>query len=476
MPSFWDVHAQVRRPASPESAASGDGPLTVTQLAQQINGALRERLPPTLHVRGEISQWKAAGSGHRYFSLKDPQSCIDAKMWKTAAAALKFEPVEGQEVIVTGRVDFWNVRGQLSLVVDSVEPVGQGALELAFRQLVAKLRNEGLFEPGRKKPVPRYPQRLALLSSPEAAGFADVLKVLRPFKWLEILLLPIPVQGAGADERISEAIRLLSDRHGDLGGVDLALLIRGGGSIEDLWAFNEEIVARAIADCPVPVVSGIGHEVDTTIADLVADLRAHTPTEAAQQAVRHWKNAPERLGQFQTRLNREVRDVVRDGRLRLQGLERHEVLRRPADVVNHRRHGLDEQARRLGEGLARRLHGAAERVRRQELRLSRLHPWAQLALQRQDLVRLDERLTGLLRQRMERNRARLNGIAGKLQALDPTAVLGRGFTLTRLERTGQLLRDPVQVRPGDPLVTQTAKGPVRSIAGSEGQAELFQER
>lgn len=473
-PSFWDVHAQVKRPVAPaEPAAAGEGPLSVTQLAQQINSALRDRLPTSLHVRGEISQWKAAGSGHRYFSLKDPQSCIDAKMWKSAAAALKFEPAEGQEVIVTGRVDFWSVRGQLSLVVESIEPVGQGALELAFRQLVEKLRNEGLFEPGRKKQIPRYPQRIALLSSPQAAGYIDVLKVLGPLTWLKLFLLPIPVQGAGAAERIAAAIRLLSAPHGDLGNIDVALLVRGGGSVEDLWAFNEEIVARAMAECRVPIVTGVGHEVDTTIADLVADLRAHTPTEAAQQVVRHWKNAPDHLGQLQVRLNREARDMVRAGRLRLQGLERHEALRRPADLVDRRRQMLDDQTRRLVDGLRGRLQRAGERVRREELRLSRLHPWARLALQRQGLVRLDERMAGMVQHRLERDRARLAGIAGKLQALDPTAVLGRGFTVTRLERTGQLLRDPDQVRPGDPLVTETARGQVRSVAGAEGQAELF---
>lgn len=493
-PSFWDVHAQTKRRSEPP-APSQPTPLSVTQVAQRINGALRDGLPAVLHVRGEISQWKAASSGHRYFSLKDAQSCIDAKMWKSAAAALKFEPAEGQEVIATGRVDFWNVRGQLSLVVDAVEPVGQGALELAFRQLVEKLRREGLFDPGRKQAIPPYPQRIALLSSSQAAGYIDVLKVLRPLRFLELFLLPIPVQGAGAAEQIAGEIRLLSARHGDVGGVDVALLVRGGGSVEDLWAFNEEIVARAMANCRVPIVSGIGHEVDTTIADLVADLRAHTPTEAAQQVVRHWKNAPDRVGQLQVRLNREMRDLVRHGRTQLQALERHEVLRRPGDIVDRRRQLVDEQTRRLTEGVRERLRRARDGVRMAELRLSRLHPAARLSVQQQQLRRLHDRLRsaaegrlpGLrgnltqLEWRLTRSmpqqtatvQARLAGLTAMLEALNPKGVLGRGYTLTRLERTGQLLRDPHQVRPGDRLVTETARGPVSSTVGRESQPELF---
>ena len=394
MPSFWDVKRELTRPTRAAAAEPDNGEAaawSVSDLARRVNAALRGGLPGEILVRGEISRWQRYGSGHCYFSLKDADACIDAKMWKAAATKLKFEPRVGQEVIVAGRCDYYAPRGQLSLVCDRVDPVGQGALELAFRQLVEKLRGEGLFDRERKRPLPKYPGRICVVTSPRAAGYQDVLKVFERFGHVRLSLYPVPVQGEMAAGRIAEALRDFSKNHARSGRFDALLLCRGGGSIEDLWCFNEEVVARALADVPVPTIVGVGHETDRTVVDFVADRSAHTPTEAAQVLTAAWRVVPERLDQLGVVLRREARDAVRSRRDELSAVRRHEAFRRPTDTVDRLRQRVDERSQAMALALRKLARVASERVGRAASRLASLHPLNRVRLQRGELAAMRNR-------------------------------------------------------------------------------------
>lgn len=483
MPSFWDM--QKRLAARRRAGAPGEGlprapaqaALTVSQLTSRIKAILQHGLPGQIIVRGEVSDWTHAASGHRYFCLKDKASSLSCVMWQTDAASLRFEPSIGQELIATGTIDTYPARGEYQLRCHRLEPAGQGARELAHRQLLERLQREGLFERARKKPLPPYPQRICILTSAQAAGYHDVLKVLRSCRFLSLLLYPVPVQGEAAAQRITEALEHLGKSHGDVGGIDVIMLVRGGGAPEDLWCFNEESLVRALAAMPIPVITGIGHEIDRTIADMVADYEAHTPTEAAQVLVKHWKNARQRVDQLGIVLRRDGRELLRARREELAHSIRHEMFTRPAEGVNRRRRRVDE----LGFALARALRGLARRtgarLRGFSEALQRAHPRQKLALDRGRVAELGQRLSRAQERVLASRHNRLKLAARHLGALDPTAVLARGYTLTVLHRTGMLLRSAQEAQPGDVLLTRTGDGEVQSTvqdaAARPQQEKLF---
>src|SRR5688500_1385675 len=323
-------------PATPATTATpakaGALPMTVSQLTGYIDRAIRAGVPPHVLVKGEVSNWKLhRSSGNVYFTLKDSKACIDCVMYAGEASLLRFQPGDGMELLASGRVAVYQQRGKYQLYVATLDPIGQGALELAFRQLCTKLEAEGLFAAERKRPIPQCPTRIAMVTSTGTAALQDMLKVLRRCAFLRVCVYDVPVQGAGAAEQIARALNHLNRKHHTIGGVDVVLLARGGGSLEDLWAFNEECVARAVANCAIPIITGIGHEVDTSIADLVADGHAHTPTEAAQIVTSNWRHAPESLDGAAARLRRIVRARLSDARQQLASIERHETFRRPRD-------------------------------------------------------------------------------------------------------------------------------------------------
>jgi len=470
--NFFDPpagHEPPRRdPRQPEA-------LSVSQLTARIERALKEGLPATVLVRGEVSNFKQhGGSGHLYFTLKDPGSCIDCVMFRSDAVNLRFTPQDGMELLATGRIAVYAQRGRYQLYVARLEAIGQGALEVAFRQLCAKLQAEGLFDPARKQPLPPYPMRVALLTSADTAAFQDMLKVLRRFAWVRLLLWHVPVQGEGAAQRIAQALVDLGRRHHQLGGVDLILLARGGGSLEDLWAFNEEVVARAIAGCPIPIITGIGHEIDVSVADLVADYHAHTPTEAAQVAMARWRTAREDLEALGIRLRREVRTLLGEARSRLSQLQRHEVFRRPTDRINAARQQLDDRQRALAAAMQRRLTVARQRLMGLGAVLAQRHPRHQLALMRLRLGDLSRRLAQELRRLHRRLGERLAAIASHLNAVGPQQVLERGYSITTLQRTGRVLRSAHEARAGDRLLTRLAEGTLHSVVEDQRQLRLFE--
>jgi exodeoxyribonuclease VII large subunit len=474
---FFDFHQKVnKRPRRGESAGPAvKDALTVTQLTSQIEKALKSAFPASVLVKGEVSNFKHhGGSGHIYFTLKDRDACIDCVMFKSDAARLKFTPQDGIELLASGRVAVYSQRGKYQLYVTRLEPLGQGALELAFRELCAKLQAEGLFEAGRKRAIPPYPCRIALVTSMQTAAVQDMLKVLRRFPWVRLFVYHVAVQGEGAAAQIAAAIADLGRGAASIGGVDLILLGRGGGSLEDLWAFNEEIVARAMVASRIPIVTGIGHEIDVSIADLVADYHAHTPTEAAQVAMAHWKTAPDAVESAGIRLRREMRTLLQQARQRLASLERHEVFRRPLDRINGARQLLDDRQRALSLAVSNRLRSAKDRLGRLIASLRERHPRHAVELGRQRLVNLSGQLERGMRESLQRQRARVAAIAAHLNAVSPQRVLQRGYSITTLKKGNVIVRSAAQLKAGDKLVTQFSDGNAESIVQDSAQMSLFE--
>jgi exodeoxyribonuclease VII large subunit len=444
---FFDVYQRVKGKTKNDPPA-GAKPMSVTELTRIIDKAIKSGVPTSVLVQGEISNTRdRQASGHCYFTLKDAGACINCVMWRDAASQLPFKLQDGVEMIAAGRVTVYAPQGKYQLSVQTLQPVGHGALELAFRQLQTKLAAQGLFATERKKPIPAYPIRLALLTSRSTAGLADMLKVLRRFPWLKLMLYHVAVQGEGSGEKIADAIVHLNQHAQSIGGVDVILLARGGGSLEDLWAFNEEAVALAAAASKIP----IGHEIDCCIVDLVADYHAHTPTEAAQIATQHWKKAGEQLGFSHTRLRRAQFAMVQESASRLAAIARHEIFRRPLDRLRGFGQLLDDRQRAASLGLHSRLRSARQR-------------FASLA------PRLRIAARGWLAMRI----ARLDALDGRLRALSPQAVLERGYTMTTLKKTGQILRAAAGLKPGDRLITRFADGEAESVVHDSRQLSLFE--
>jgi exodeoxyribonuclease VII large subunit len=474
---FFEMHDKLKRrkSAPPELPPDSRAIFTVTQITGLIERAIKAGVPPALAVRGEVSNFSPhRASGHLYFTLKDASATLDCVMFHDSAAKLKFQPSDGMELIATGRIGVYGQRGKYQLYVSTLQPIGQGALELAFQQLRAKLEKEGLFAPERKKPLPDYPLRIALITGRATAALADLLKVLRRFSFLRLHVYDVPTQGDGAAEKIAAALEHLNQRHRQIGGIDAIVLARGGGSLEDLWEFNEEIVARAIAASKIPVLTGIGHEVDVSIADLVADYHAHTPTEAAQVITANWKTARETIDASGIRRRREMRNLIQDRRQRLLAIERHEIFRKPTDRLDSLRQLLDDRQRALTSAGRQRLHAAAMRLSNLSAKLRERHPRHLVELKRQRLDQLQKELRRAVGQDLRRLRQRVDDLDGRLQGVGPRQVLKRGYTITTLKKTGAILRAPGQAPEGARLITQLADGEVESIVQDSRQLPLFE--
>jgi exodeoxyribonuclease VII large subunit len=406
--------------------------MSVTELTERLRATVEERFP-AVWVEGEISNFRFYGSGHAYFTLKDETAQLRAVLFRNRLRRLRFEPGDGQHVLAFGSLEVYVQRGEYQLVVELLEPRGLGALQLAFEQLKARLGSEGLFAAARKRPLPHFPRKIGVVTSPSGAALRDILKVIgRRFAGLHILIAPCRVQGDGAAAEIVEGLKALND----LGDVDVIIVGRGGGSLEDLWAFNEETVARAIAASKVPVISAVGHEVDYTIADFVADLRAPTPSAAAELVVREKAGVAESLGLLRSRMERAVARPLRD-------------LVRRVDELHGRLHHAERAVQRRSD----------HRIQLLLARLRAASPFARLRSDRHQLERLDARLGSAMGRRLLERRHRLVGAVGRLDSLSPLAVLGRGYSLTRTP-DGHIVRAARDVRPGDPLSVLLHEGRV----------------
>ena len=444
----------------------------VGELLRHVNSVLAGAVGGVV-IRGELSGVKVAASGHRYFQVKDADGSLSCALWAQRGDRLRFKLADGLAVLLQGRLEVYPPRGSLQLIVDEVIPEGIGELQLAFEQLKAKLAAEGLFAAERKRPLPALPQRLGLVTSASGAAVRDVLKVLSRWQRLSVLLYPVRVQGRGAEGEIARAVRWLARS----GRVDLVMVVRGGGSLEDLWAFNEEVVARAIAAAEVPVISGVGHEVDFTIADFVADVRAATPTQAAEMVVGRLEEQARRVEQAAAVLRTALARRLERARLRLRGLEGARGLAR----LPHRVAELRARLAHLS-ALPRRLRALlGGRVRRADAAVARLYHWPVRlgAPRRRELVAVRlvvaaERLRSLLRHRAQQ----LGSSERALAALSPRRVLERGYSITVRAGEARPLRDAAAVAAGERLVTTLARGEVRSlVVGGRGgaQRELFAE-
>lgn len=386
---------------------------TVSRLNQEARYLL-EDVFPHIQVLGEVSNLSRPSSGHVYFSLKDASAQIRCALFQNRALLFRDGPRNGQQVLARGRVSLYELRGEFQLIVDGLEEAGAGALWQAYDALRLQLEREGLFAAECKKPLPRFPQRIGVISSPTGAALRDVLTTLgRRCPQTPVLLYPVPVQGDGAAERITAAIRLASQRQ----DCDVLLLVRGGGSLEDLQAFNAESVARAIFECAIPLVTGVGHETDVTIADFAADLRAATPTAAAELA------GPDRQEQ-------------------LRQLQR-----------------LDE---RLARALRRRFDQQRQRLEQWAQRLARQHPRRRLQDRAQRLDELDYRLRQALQNRLQAVTQRLQAMSGRLHALSPLATVQRGYAIARRYPEGEILRRAADTQMGDAIEILLGEGRLRA--------------
>jgi exodeoxyribonuclease VII large subunit len=435
-------------------------PLTVSQLTATVRGALSAE--PELEdvlVEGEVSNLAMPVSGHLYFTLKDRAASIRCVCWRSARERIPFHPENGMTVIAHGRVDVYDADGAYQLYVDSLDPSGRGALALAVEQLTRRLFAEGLFDSARKRPLPLLPRRVAVVTSASGAALRDVCTVMRRrAPQVGVLVVPTPVQGDGAEGAIIAALKRaqLPPR------VDVVLLVRGGGSLEDLWAFQGEALARAIRASRLPVVTGIGHETDTTIADHAADRRAPTPSAAAEVAVPDTRTLTEELARRTERLRRALRQEVavkrRDLEQRTSRLERVSPLQR----LPERRQQLDARVVRLRAAL---LQGVGAHRRGLDTRTARLRlisPERRLPVEREALLRRRNALESAVRALVERRRARLTAASGRLLALSPRRVMERGYSITLDAESGGVLTSALGLQAGRLLRTLFAEGEAHS--------------
>jgi exodeoxyribonuclease VII large subunit len=398
--------------------------LSVGELTRDVKMLMEEAFP-AVWVSGEISNISRPSSGHVYLTLKDSEAQLRAVLWRSSAKGVRFQLQDGLEVIARGRISVYAARGEYQLVIDHLQPKGMGALELALRQLREKLLGLGYFAQERKKPLPRFPKRVALITSPSGAAVRDILEVLgRRWPALEVWICPVRVQGDGAGREIAAALA----RVNRLGQIDVIIIGRGGGSTEDLWAFNEECVAHALFHSQIPVVSAVGHEIDLTIADQVADRRALTPSEAAELVTPHREELLERLSATEAQLRKLLLQRLEFARRRLDEISQCRVFRLPFERLHEHERRLDDY---------------------------------------------DDRLRRAVRQHLRQANERLASHAARLETLSPLNVLSRGYSLTRREADQVIVRHAEQVLPGDRLMTDVQHGRILSrVEEVEASARL----
>ncbi|HXA67233.1 MAG TPA: exodeoxyribonuclease VII large subunit [Bryobacteraceae bacterium] len=435
------------------------GPTRKTYTVAELNAAIRGLLGDEFNdiwVAGEISGSKTASSGHCYFTLKDHDAQLRCVCFRASLRYLKFKPQDGIAVLARGRIDVYEARGEYQLQVELLEPQGHGALQFAFEQLKKKLAAEGLFDAGRKRAIPRLPRRIGIVTSPSGAVIRDITQILsRRFPGLHIRLYPATVQGEGSIEAVLRAIEYFSGS----GWPEVVILARGGGSLEDLWTFNEEAVARAIVASSVPVISAIGHETDFTIADFVADLRAPTPSAAAELVIGTREQLFDQLDVFDHKLVQSVRYrlAMAARRLHQQGVER-------ASAVLHRGIGRLQQRVDELEYRLRERTGTAAAMRRQRLeqllaRLRSLDLRLRIAAARRRLESADAAILQLARLRITRAHGRLDPLTAHLTQLSPLKILERGYALV-MDATGRIVKEPADAPVGSEIDVRLARGQI----------------
>jgi exodeoxyribonuclease VII large subunit len=426
--------------------------LTVSELTQQIKATLEVKFSD-VWIEGEISNLRIPPSGHVYFTLKDDYSQIRAVLFRMKARALRFVPEDGLHVTCRGRVSLYEKRGDYQLILEEMEPRGIGALQLAFLQLKEKLEKEGLFDASQKKPIPLLPQMIGIVTSPTGAVIQDMIQIIqRRFENISLLLYPVRVQGEGASEEIADGIRTFNRMR----DVDVIIVGRGGGSLEDLWAFNEEAVARAIYNSKIPVISAVGHETDYTIADFVADLRAPTPSAAAELVVKNKRDLERSLNYLRSRLDSQVSNYLEDLRIHLTHLKR--SLAEPTRRIEDYLFRLDDLVNRSRRSLQWNIRRTSERCINLGQRLNLRSPVYRLKTLESSLLETGRRLERDIKLILDVREQKLRAMMGKLESLSPLSILERGYSITRKLPSLQILRDADQASIGDQVEVKLHRG------------------
>lgn len=429
--------------------------LSVSQLNRESRFLL-EKSFSTLWVEGEISNLSRPASGHIYFTLKDAQAQIRCAMFRNRLNHIRFRPENGAQVQIRGSVSLYEARGDYQLIAEHMEAGGEGALQHAFEQLKKRLEQEGLFDPATKQPIPTLPRRIGVITSPSGAAIHDILSVLqRRFPSLPITIYPSAVQGEGAAGEIIHALQLAQQQK----RCELLILARGGGSIEDLWSFNEESVARAIYHCTLPVISAVGHETDFTIADFVADQRAPTPSAAAESISPDHEQWSEGVRQLAQRLQRAKQQILRQHTARLLNLEKR--LRHPGERIQQFMQRLDKSEQRLQRAQQQILQRKVDQLQRMQLSLQHHAPEQKIAALQQRLQSSSRQLKQAIQHQLQHHGDRLAGMAQTLDALSPLATLSRGYSIT-LNAQQQAITDAAQLSQGEQIETRLQRGRVIS--------------
>ncbi|MBN2456133.1 MAG: exodeoxyribonuclease VII large subunit [Sedimentisphaerales bacterium] len=432
---------------------------TVSQINSLIKAVLGSNLPRQMTVSGEISGWKGAhSSGTCYFSLKDEGAVLPCVMWRDKFAKVKFRPENGLAIFGVGYIGVYELQGKYQFYIESMEPAGKGALWLAYEQTKNRLAKEGLFDKAHKKPLPKYPQRIGILTSESGAAIEDIKdSIWNRWPCAKLFLYPVPVQGEGAAAEIARGLRDVNRRNKKL-KLDILIVGRGGGSLEDLWAFNEEVLARAIFDSQIPVISAVGHEIDTTIADLVADARASTPTKAGVVAVPDMQEVLGQLASSQKRLGSMLRGKLELCRENLQTILASAVFRNPLMPIRYREQQLDEIITNLAEDIKKLLTGGKDKLHRFYEQVVKIEPHRLLGRKAVDLNDLRSRANVGVRTIFNNRQMQLTGAENRLAGLNPKSVLQRGYSITTNKRTGLLVKDSTDVQIADSIITELGGG------------------
>ncbi len=455
MDSLFDLPKEPKPPESPKKSEQARV-YTVSQVTALIKACLENTLPGRLTITGQLSGFRPHSSGHCYFDIKDENAIIPSVMWKSDAAKLKFRPENGLAVIAKGHIDVYPPQGKYQFYADSMTPAGVGALQLAFEQMKEKLAAEGLFSDEHKKPLPKFPFRIAILTSKSGAALHDIVDSIRA-RWPvgKLLFYDVPVQGAGAAEKIALAIKDVNKRNKDL-KIDVMIVGRGGGSMEDLWAFNEEAVARAIYGSKIPIISAVGHEVDVTIADLVADARASTPTKAGVLAVPDINEVISHIDNIDSRIKTSTENILKISRERLNTILASSVFRNPMTIIQTKSQMLDDLESTLKDSVKSTVANKRQLVQAFFEKIIKIEPHRLLADKKIIINNLHNRFDNQIRTILHKLNLELTNRESRLAGLNPKSVLQRGYSITRNKRTAGLVRSLDDVSESDLLITELA--------------------
>lgn len=453
---------RISEPAPAKKTRSGEAaPLTVSEANKLVKDTLARTLPTKVRIVGQVSNF--TDRSHWFFSIKDATAQLRCVCFASVARKSGVPMTDGLEVVITGRFDVYDAQGQLQFYVDKLEPVGQGALEMQYRALCEKLREKGYFEVERKKALPLLPRKVAVVTSRAAAALQDVINTAsRRWAGCQLYLLDVRVQGAASAPQIAQAINALS-RDGKKLGIDAVILTRGGGSIEDLWAFNEPAVAEAVFKCTLPIIAAIGHETDTTIAELVADVRSSTPTQAAMTLIPDQQTWDHQIHQHQRRLSLLMQRMMEHATHRVDAAARHTLFRRPVNMLDPLATRLTSLADQLHDVMGRAVADRANHLESLTRHLTAVGPASEIRNHHRRVESFEARLQSAARRDIDQRKERLDAASRHLAAIGPAKVLGRGYTYT-LDAAGRPMTTAKAISPGDTLTTVFADGKVMSIA------------